>query len=303
MKVSVLMNCFNGSKYLEDALHSVLNQTYENWEIIFWDNNSTDNSSRIVNSILDKRIKYFKAPITTDLGCARANAFKYVSGDILTFLDVDDIWFKNKLRRNVDAFTRNNKLSLVYSNTIFFNENTKKALYTKRMPNGNITNELLIRYFLSLETVALKMSSIKVLKYSFDKDFSHISDFDLITRVSTIGEAEYLNEELTGWRIHENNESFINNHLFLKERIKWYEKNINNKIFKKNLQALNEFNLNNISDIYIKNNLKINIYLFNFLKDHNFISRKNKLKFILSSLPFSSLIYEVLKFISRKILK
>ena len=56
MKVSVLMNCFNGSKYLEDALHSVLNQTYENWEIIFWDNNSTDNSSRIVNSILDKRI-------------------------------------------------------------------------------------------------------------------------------------------------------------------------------------------------------------------------------------------------------
>ena len=195
MKVSVLMNCFNGSKYLEDALNSVLKQSYENWEIIFWDNNSQDNSSNIVKSINDQRIKYFKSEITTDLGSARANAFKYVSGDILTFLDVDDIWFKNKLRLNVDAFNKNKKLSIVYSNTIFFNTKVRKILYTKNMPKGIITDQLLSRYFLSLETVALKTASIKSLNYAFDNEFSHISDFDLITRVSTTGEAEYINKE------------------------------------------------------------------------------------------------------------
>ena len=300
MKVSVLMNCFNGSKYLADALNSVLKQSYKNWEIIFWDNNSQDNSSDIVNAINDNRIKYFKSKITTDLGYARANAFKYVSGDILTFLDVDDIWFKNKLRLNVDAFKKNKKLSLVYSNTIFFNSKIRKILYTKKMPKGMITDQLLSRYFLSLETVALKTASIKNLNYAFDKDFSHISDFDLITRVSTTGEAEYIDKELTGWRIHENNESFINNHLFLDERIRWYEKNQKNIIFNKNLDALNEFNLNNISDNLIKKNFEINLKLFNQLRNHKFINRKNKLKLIISSFPVSNILFQFLKIFSRK---
>ena len=79
MKVSVLMNCFNGSKYLADALNSVLKQSYKNWEINFWDNNSQDNSSDIVNSINDNRIKYFKSKITTDLGYARANENEFKS--------------------------------------------------------------------------------------------------------------------------------------------------------------------------------------------------------------------------------
>ena len=57
--VSVIVNCFNGEKYLKEALASVLNQSYENWEIIFWDNRSTDNSKNILNSFKDSRIKYF----------------------------------------------------------------------------------------------------------------------------------------------------------------------------------------------------------------------------------------------------
>ena len=300
MKVSVLMNCFNGSKYLKDALNSVLKQSFKNWEIIFWDNNSDDNSSEIVKSINDDRIKYFKSKMTTDLGYARANAFKYVTGDILTFLDVDDIWFKNKLKLNVETFKRNKKLSLVYSNTIFFNSKIRKILYTKKMPKGMITDQLLSRYFLSLESVAIKTASIRNLNYAFDREFSHISDFDLITRVSTTGEAEYINKELTGWRIHENNESFINNHLFLNERIRWYEKNRKNRIFNNNLRALNEFNLNNISDKLIKKNFEINLNLFNQLKNHNFINSKNKLKLIISSFPLSNLLFQFFKTFSNK---
>ena len=59
LKVSIVMNCYNGEVFLNQALESVFNQTYENWELIFWDNNSEDNSKKIINQYFDKRIKYF----------------------------------------------------------------------------------------------------------------------------------------------------------------------------------------------------------------------------------------------------
>ncbi len=57
--VSIIMNCLNGEKYLSNAIDSVIKQTYKNWELIFWDNQSTDNSASILKRYKDKRIKYF----------------------------------------------------------------------------------------------------------------------------------------------------------------------------------------------------------------------------------------------------
>ena len=59
--VSIIINCFNGEKYLRNAIDSVIEQTYKNWEIIFWDNQSTDKSAEIFKSYKDKRFKYFCA--------------------------------------------------------------------------------------------------------------------------------------------------------------------------------------------------------------------------------------------------
>ena len=55
--VSVIMNCYNGEKYLRDAIDSVIGQKYNNWELIFWDNLSTDKSREILEGFSDKRIK------------------------------------------------------------------------------------------------------------------------------------------------------------------------------------------------------------------------------------------------------
>ena len=57
--LSVIINCFNGEKYLSECLKSILLQTYENYEVIFWDNKSSDNSKNIFLEIKDKRFKYF----------------------------------------------------------------------------------------------------------------------------------------------------------------------------------------------------------------------------------------------------
>ena len=57
--VSIILNCYNGEKYLKHSLSSIKNQTYKNWELIFWDNRSTDNSKEILKSSKIKRLRYF----------------------------------------------------------------------------------------------------------------------------------------------------------------------------------------------------------------------------------------------------
>ena len=69
--ISVIINCHNGEEYLDNCIKSVLNQTYKNWEIIFFDNNSSDKSSKLLKSYNDHRIKYFKSSKTYTLYKAR----------------------------------------------------------------------------------------------------------------------------------------------------------------------------------------------------------------------------------------
>ena len=59
--ISIIVNCFNGEKYLSRCIKSVLSQTYKNWEIIFWNNKSTDKSEKIIKNFSDKRIKIFRS--------------------------------------------------------------------------------------------------------------------------------------------------------------------------------------------------------------------------------------------------
>ena len=66
-KVSIIMNCYNGETYLADALKSIISQTYKNFEVIFWDNQSRDNSSLIYKSFKDKRLRYHYAKKHTSL--------------------------------------------------------------------------------------------------------------------------------------------------------------------------------------------------------------------------------------------
>ncbi len=113
--VSIIINCFNGEKYLKETLVSVLNQSYKNWEIIFWDNQSIDKSKSIFNSFSDKRFKYFYAEQHTPLYKARNLAIEKSNGELIAFIDTDDLWEKNKLELQVSLFA-NSKISLVYSN-------------------------------------------------------------------------------------------------------------------------------------------------------------------------------------------
>ena len=135
--VSIIMNCYNGETYLRESIESVLSQTYENWELIFWDNRSVDKSAKIFKSYDDKRFRYYYAPQHTLLYEARNEAIKKSSGEFIAFLDTDDFWEKDKLELQMPFF-EDLKVGVVYGNLFIVNEklNTKKIKkkITKRFP-------------------------------------------------------------------------------------------------------------------------------------------------------------------------
>ena len=98
-KISIVMNCYNGESFLKQALESIFNQTYQNWELIFWDNKSQDNSKKILDNYSDNRIKYFISDNHTSQYEARKRAVKNCSGELIAFLDVDDWWDVSKLEK------------------------------------------------------------------------------------------------------------------------------------------------------------------------------------------------------------
>jgi glycosyltransferase involved in cell wall biosynthesis len=222
--VSVLMNCFNGEEYLREAIDSVIGQTYQNWELVLWDNQSTDKSKAIFDSYQDSRLKYYYAPEHTDLGGGRANAFKHLVGGYITVLDTDDVWLPSKLEKQLQLFS-DPDIGIVISDTLFFNEVDERALYNGEYPpEGNVFRELLTGYFVSLETLMLRKSVVDRLDYGFDADFSFIADFDLVLRSASISKLAICKEVLAKWRVHEASDSWQSSVSFSEERERWIEK-------------------------------------------------------------------------------
>ena len=220
------MNCHNGQKYLSEAIDSIINQTYLNWELIFWDNCSTDKSSNILKSYQDSRIKYFKSDNFTTLGEARDLAFQKCTGEYIAFLDTDDIWYSTKLEKQINFFE--NDVGIVTCNTIFFNKEQKEPLYKKNIQEGYVFENLLKNYNLSLETMIVKKKIALNSNNFFDKNLSYISDFDFFLRLSKVCKLKYVPEVLSGWRVHQESESWKKPNKFNEEKKIFIKKIENN---------------------------------------------------------------------------
>ena len=206
--VSVIINCFNGEKYLEAAIESVLRQTYTNWEIVFWDNQSTDGSADIFQKYSDPRLKYYYAPKHTFLYEARNYAFEKVSGEFVAFLDSDDWWAPDKLERQIPLFM-DLDVGMVCSNYWVISEikNKKWKLYDNAMPEGWVLDILLKKYYVGLLSLVVRVSAVKSLTFFCDPRYHIIGDFDLVLRLATKWKLACIQDPLAFYRLHENNES------------------------------------------------------------------------------------------------
>ena len=204
--VSIIMNCHNGEKYLEQSLNSILSQTYSNWELIFWDNLSTDKSREIIKSLKDNRIKYFSSKKFLKLYDARNHAIKKANGKYISFLDTDDFWHHDKLEKQINFKKKNEKYKVIYSNYYILNERKhSKKTRGNFLPSGFITKSLLENYVLGILSIFIEKEIFD--NYSFNKEFDIIGDFDFFINLSKKYEFGCIKEPLAVYRWHEENYS------------------------------------------------------------------------------------------------
>ena len=174
------MNCYNSQTYLQEAIDSIITQTYSDWELLFWDNQSTDNSAEIVQSYNDPRIKYYYAPEHTPLGKARNLVLKKITGNFVAFLDCDDIWLPKKLQLQLDLMQRSN-LKMCYGGVIYIDENSEeKSRFLPDAHTGNVFRQLLKRYEVNMQSVMLRND----FDIHFDDTMQFSPDFDLFMKTA-----------------------------------------------------------------------------------------------------------------------
>lgn len=255
--VSVIINCRNSQDFLKDCLDSVLKQSYNHFEIILIDNQSSDNTKKIIFSYEDKRIKYFVTNEFLSLGAARNFALSKCNGEYLAFIDSDDIWEKDKLNYTINKFK--NGVGLVYSDVTYFNEEKSFNLYShRRVYTGDCFEQLLHDYNLCMSSCVVSNAIIRKNNIKFDPRLKVCEDLDFFLKISYLSKISYVDKILVKYRIHNDNLSSKNLILFYEE----YEVTI------KNLTKL--FNIG--EDKFIK---ALDLNLINKSK---FLWKKNKIK-------------------------
>jgi glycosyltransferase involved in cell wall biosynthesis len=226
--VSIIMNCYNGEKYLREALDSVLCQSYQNWEIIFWDNHSTDKSGEIFQSYLDGRLNYYYKATHVHLSEARNQAVLNSKGVLIAFLDVDDYWLPNKLEYQVLSFA-DPQVGMSCANYILLNERTRKkqktqkVAFTRTLASGYVLNNLLSDYFVHFSTFIVRREALAGFEYLFDSRFSVIHDFDFVIRLSLNWKLASIQEPMSFYRWHDKNFGSISSLHINDEYRLWYE--------------------------------------------------------------------------------
>jgi glycosyltransferase involved in cell wall biosynthesis len=288
-KVNVIINCYNGERYLKEALNSVYKQTYKNWTIIFLDNASTDRTQEIAESYKEK-IHYIRNDKLVPLGEARNLALKHIDAELVAFLDSDDIWKQNKLEKQVDMF-RQNDIGFSHTNYIKRYEATgkKKIAFEKNQLSGNIFRDMITSgYAICLSSVMVYSQALNQLDHLFNNRYQIVEEFDLFMRLFSKINVGYLHNTLVEYRIHDKMTTL--NHF---EKISFEKICVYEELFKNNYELvkndlglkdafINKIQRNKALYSFINNDFKKARKEFNIIKNY---SVGNRFRYYIYKLP------------------
>ena len=242
---TVLINNFNNQKFLKKCVNSCLNQTYKNLEIIIFDDNSTDDSKKIIKNIKNKKVKkiFFskkknKTPALNQLNAINKSFLKS-KGEIIFLLDSDDYFLKNKIEIIINLFKKNEDLNFLQDNPIYFYPNKnmkirrklKKKYFTfHTWPYFNPTSTMVFRrHFLKklLKNISFSNNSFErmffdarafIYIYFFEKNYLNLNKFLTVYTQNEYGDTikNYEKKNLNWWIRRFEYHSYVKN-LFLRK--------------------------------------------------------------------------------------
>lgn len=207
-KVSIVVPVYNGEKYLNQTLDSVLSQTWRDFEVIVVDDGSTDGTQKIVGQYKDDRLKYFYKE-NGGPSSARNYGIESASGEYIAFLDADDIWESEKLERQLNFLKAHEDIGVVGCNFQYLNDNAEKTeIFNMRKlyPNDgfNLCN-LLACSFLLPSSVLIRKEVVDNAGV-FDPKFDGAEDTEYFLRILKKYSLGILDEVLLKYRV--SNSSF-----------------------------------------------------------------------------------------------
>lgn len=211
--ISIIMNCLNCARDLPAALASVRAQTLDDYEIIFWDNCSNDDSGELAQAFGPK-LRYFRSERVIPLGAARNQAIAEARGRLIAFLDCDDLWKPEKLAAQCELFEKNPRLGLSCTDTeIFDGKKILSRLFEKQKPQrGNAFAPLVQSQWISMSSAMVSREALDSVAARpsqwFDEELEVCEEADLFYRIAHDWEIDFVDKPLTVWRVHGSNTTF-----------------------------------------------------------------------------------------------
>ncbi|HOS83041.1 MAG TPA: glycosyltransferase [Methanolinea sp.] len=204
--LSVIMPVFNAEKYLSQAIESILNQTFKDFELIIIDDNSTDNTRHIIQSYHDNRIIYIINPIPLGLQNSLNQGLKIAKGDYIARMDADDISDANRFLKQITFLKKNPEIGICGSWIEVIDENNN-ILHKVQLPIKStiIAWHLFFGDCIAHPTVIFRRSIKEYLNY--DSNFTLAEDYELWIRLIKKIKFENIPEYLLKYRIHQTNMS------------------------------------------------------------------------------------------------
>jgi glycosyltransferase involved in cell wall biosynthesis len=205
--VTVLMAVYNGEKYLREAIESMLNQSYTNFEFLIINDGSTDSTEEIILSYRDERIRHMKNEQNIKLIASLNKGLDLAEGKYIARMDADDVSLPERLAKQVDFMERNLEYGLLGTWVKTLGLNPDKEIHFKS-GHDEIRFELFFHNYLHHPTVMFRKEIIKKnnLKY---EDYVHAEDYALWINFCKHTKIQILPEVLLHYRLHNENISEI----------------------------------------------------------------------------------------------
>ena len=208
-KVSAIMPVYNRERYLAAAIESVLNQTYKNIELIIVDDGSSDLSLSIAQKYSNMYPDKIRVLAQSNQGPsnARNNAIKCAEGEIIAFIDSDDLWSPDKIELQIEKFREHPNAGFIYSG--YYTVNDTGDFLRECLPDKTMEGFLYDKLWTLENNISggtILVAKNKLLESGgFDEDLKGAENLDLRMRLSILGEVFFVNKCLYHYRKHDSN--------------------------------------------------------------------------------------------------
>lgn len=208
-KICVIIPAYNASWCIGNAIKSVINQTYDDFEIVIVNDGSTDSTQEIVEFFIESYPKHRLRLINQEnkrLGAARNSGIEATDSELIAFLDADDVWYPEKLKRvSTIMDSLNHDVGVVCNDELAVGEGFKEKVLRYGPYKSNMFEYLLMHgNRLSPSAVTVRRSVLGDLRFSEDPGFHSIEDYDLWLELSKLTKFYFLHEVLGEYRLYSN---------------------------------------------------------------------------------------------------